>query len=68
MADAVSLPLDAARYRADFPILAQTIHEHQQLVYLDNAATARNHPARSLNNGNWFTISIIPTCTVGHIG
>lgn len=42
MDDAVSLPLDAASYRADFPILAQTIHEHQPLVYLDNAATSQS--------------------------
>jgi len=42
MADVVSLPLDAARYRADFPILAQTIHEHQQLIYLDNAASSQS--------------------------
>lgn len=37
----VSLPLDADRLRADFPILNTTIHQDKRLVYLDNAATTQ---------------------------
>ena len=35
-----SAPLDVARIRKDFPILAQTVHG-KKLVYLDNAATSQ---------------------------
>jgi cysteine desulfurase/selenocysteine lyase len=35
-----SAPLDLARIRADFPILARTVHG-KPLVYLDNAASAQ---------------------------
>jgi cysteine desulfurase / selenocysteine lyase len=37
-------PLDPARLRADFPILAQEIHGHP-LVYLDSAATSQKPTA-----------------------
>ena len=33
--------LDAARYRADFPILNQRVHDGKPLVYLDSAATSQ---------------------------
>jgi len=35
-----SLPLDAHALRADFPVLARTVHD-RPLVYLDNAATTQ---------------------------
>src|SRR6059058_3921563 len=35
-----SAPLDVARIRADFPVLAQTVRG-KPLVYLDNAATSQ---------------------------
>jgi cysteine desulfurase/selenocysteine lyase len=35
------LPLDAERFRADFPILSTTVHGDQRLVYFDNAATTQ---------------------------
>jgi cysteine desulfurase/selenocysteine lyase len=38
---ATTEPLDAARLRQDFPILASTIHGDKPLVYLDNAATTQ---------------------------
>ena len=34
-------PLDPAKYRPDFPILARTVHGQVPLVYLDNAATTQ---------------------------
>ena len=34
-------PLDAARLRADFPILARTVRDGRPLVYLDSGATAQ---------------------------
>ena len=34
-------PLDVARVRADFPVLARTVHGGKRLVYLDNAATSQ---------------------------
>jgi cysteine desulfurase/selenocysteine lyase len=36
-----ALPLDPQRLRADFPILATSIHQDKPLVYLDNAATTQ---------------------------
>lgn len=36
-----TLPLDPQTLRADFPILATTIHDNVPLVYLDNAATTQ---------------------------
>ena len=42
MSETLSLPLDAETYRNDFPILFQLVHDHQPLVYLDNAATAQS--------------------------
>ena len=39
--DAAAKPLDVAAIRADFPILAQSVHEDRSLVYLDNAASAQ---------------------------
>ncbi len=36
-----SLPLVVARIRQDFPILTQKIHDDQQLVYLDSAASTQ---------------------------
>ncbi len=41
MATCDMLPLDPARLRADFPILATVVHGDKRLVYLDNAATAQ---------------------------
>lgn len=38
-----TLALDAARYRADFPILSQTARSGRPLAYLDNAASTQ-HP------------------------
>ncbi len=35
------LPVDPERLRADFPILARSIHGDQPLIYLDNAATTQ---------------------------
>ena len=32
---------DVARIREDFPILARTVHQDQQVVYLDSAATSQ---------------------------
>lgn len=43
-AGAAQTPWDAARIRADFPALAQTVHGHP-LVYLDSAATAQKPKA-----------------------
>ena len=37
-------PLDVTRIRADFPVLAQRVHDHP-LVYLDNAATSQKPKA-----------------------
>ncbi|WP_331272130.1 cysteine desulfurase [Motilibacter aurantiacus] len=34
-------PLDVARVRADFPVLARTVHDGKPLVYLDSAATSQ---------------------------
>ncbi len=34
-------PLDAARLRADFPILARTVRDGKPLVYLDSGATSQ---------------------------
>lgn len=34
-------PLDVAKIRADFPVLARTVHGSKTLVYLDNAATSQ---------------------------
>src|SRR5258708_2761129 len=34
-------PFDAAKLRADFPILNQTVHNGKPLVYLDSAATSQ---------------------------
>ena len=34
-------PLDIARIRADFPVLAKRVHGDKPLVYLDNAATSQ---------------------------
>lgn len=34
-------PLDVARLREDFPILAQTLHRKHPLVYLDNGASTQ---------------------------
>ncbi|NHC12165.1 cysteine desulfurase [Motilibacter deserti] len=34
-------PLDVAAVRADFPVLARTVHEGKPLVYLDSAATSQ---------------------------
>lgn len=36
-----TLPLDPEALRKDFPILAEKVHEHLPLVYLDNAATTQ---------------------------
>ncbi len=36
-----TLPVDVARLREDFPILATTMHDDKPLVYLDNAATTQ---------------------------
>ena len=36
-----SSPLDVARIRADFPVLAQRVHGDKPVVYLDNAATSQ---------------------------
>jgi cysteine desulfurase/selenocysteine lyase len=44
---ATEAPFDVQRIRADFPILAQTVHGHP-LAYLDNAATAQK-PLRVLD-------------------
>jgi cysteine desulfurase/selenocysteine lyase len=41
---AVAAPLDAARVRADFPVLSRTVHG-KPLVYLDNAATSQKPQA-----------------------
>ncbi|HUQ17034.1 MAG TPA: aminotransferase class V-fold PLP-dependent enzyme, partial [Candidatus Saccharimonadales bacterium] len=38
---AKAAPLDVARIRADFPVLARTVHGGKRLVYLDNAATSQ---------------------------
>jgi len=40
MPNQTQLPLDAARYRGDFPILAQQVNG-KPLVYFDNAATSQ---------------------------
>jgi cysteine desulfurase/selenocysteine lyase len=40
MATGVDAPLDVARLRADFPLLAREIHGHP-IAYLDSAATAQ---------------------------
>ena len=34
-------PLDVAKIRADFPVLARRVHGTKSLVYLDNAATSQ---------------------------
>ena len=34
-------PLDVARIRADFPVLARTVHGGKPVAYLDNAATSQ---------------------------
>ena len=36
-----AVPLDVTRIRADFPVLARTVHGGKRLVYLDNAATSQ---------------------------
>ena len=41
----VTLPLDPARLREDFPILASVIHEDKPLVYLDSAASTQRPQA-----------------------
>jgi cysteine desulfurase/selenocysteine lyase len=41
MAVAQTLPLDPARLRKDFPILATVLHGDKPLAYLDNAATTQ---------------------------
>ncbi len=41
MASTDAPPLDANRYRQDFPILSSVLHGDQPLVYLDNAATTQ---------------------------
>jgi len=41
----VAGPLDVARIRADFPVLARTVHGGKHLVYLDNAATSQKPQA-----------------------
>ena len=43
-----TLPLDPQRLRADFPILATSIHQDKPLVYLDNAATTQR-PTQVIN-------------------
>ena len=35
------MPLDVARIRTDFPILARTVRNDHRLVYLDSAATSQ---------------------------
>ncbi len=37
----MTLPLDPAKYRDDFPILGQMVNDKKLLVYLDNAATTQ---------------------------
>jgi cysteine desulfurase/selenocysteine lyase len=37
----VATPLDVTTIRADFPILARTVHRQRRLVYFDNAATSQ---------------------------
>jgi cysteine desulfurase/selenocysteine lyase len=36
-----STPLDVAKIRADFPVLAQKVHGDKPVAYLDNAATSQ---------------------------
>ncbi|MEM6286006.1 MAG: cysteine desulfurase [Bacteroidota bacterium] len=45
MADTAATRLDAARLRADFPILSRTVYDGKPLVYLDNAATTQKPQA-----------------------
>ena len=41
----MSQPIDLARVRADFPILAERVRDDRRLVYLDNAATTQKPEA-----------------------
>jgi cysteine desulfurase/selenocysteine lyase len=41
LAEGLTLPLDVARIRADFPILGRTVRGGKPLVYLDSGATSQ---------------------------
>jgi selenocysteine lyase/cysteine desulfurase len=55
------MPIDVTRLRADFPLLARTVHD-RPLIYLDNASTTQK-PACVLERWRVSTARPTPTCT-----
>jgi cysteine desulfurase/selenocysteine lyase len=57
IAAGLTLPLDVARIKADFPILGRTVRDGKALVYLDSGATSQK-PASVLDaERNFYEVS-----------